>query len=250
VGASQFITSDQFEQYLKLGRDAIDEAFERQAALEQEPRVFRVEPETTVNVDSLNSMRKMEETNDRFMRWKAGVDQAAAASENRKIVARILKENPKFDLSAWPSASAFLFYRHAHKLNGAPDPKEFGFRDDNDATFSFQGGYPHYHHDRPAGSIRQRDWKLIEYLDGTGDIELYQIGMDIGETKNLVAERPGRVADMMKQLKAWRENVLARIPIPNPSYDPNRAAEWWSIRSGKPIDSDNRKRFPATEKDQ
>ncbi len=80
-------------------------------------------------------------TNDRFMRWKAGVDKAAAASENRKIVASILKENPKFDLSAWPSASAFLFYRHAHKLIGASDPKKFGLRDDNDATFSFQGGY-------------------------------------------------------------------------------------------------------------
>lgn len=141
VGASLFISSDQFEQYLKLGRSGIDEMFACQAALTEKPRVFRVEPETTVNVESLKSMRKMEETNDRFMRWKAGVDKAAAAPENRKIVAKILKENPKFDLSAWPSASAFLFYRHAHKLIGAPDPKKFGFRDDNDATFFFQGGY-------------------------------------------------------------------------------------------------------------
>jgi hypothetical protein len=141
VGASQFISSDQFEQYLKLGRQAIDDAFERQAELKQKPRIFRVEPETTVNVQSLKSMRQMEETYDRFMRWKAGVDKAAAAPENKKIMATILKENPKFDLSAWPSASAFLFYRHAHKLIGAPDPKKFGFRDDNDATFSFQGGY-------------------------------------------------------------------------------------------------------------
>lgn len=109
--------------------------------------------------------------------------------------------------------------------------------------------YPHYHHDRPASSIRQRDWKLIEYIDGTEDIELYQISKDIGETKNLVTERPGRVAVLKKQLGLWRENVLARMPTPNPSYDPNRANEWWSIRNGMPIDSDSRKRFPATEKD-
>lgn len=141
VGASQFISSDQFEQYLKLGRQAIDEAFEREEAQRLGPRVFRVEPETTVNVQSLKSMRQMEETYDRFMRWKAGVDLAAAAPENKKIMATILKENPKFDLSSWPSASAFLFYRHAHKLIGAPDPRKFGFKDDNDATFSFQGGY-------------------------------------------------------------------------------------------------------------
>ncbi len=141
VGASQFISSDQLEQYLKLGRQAIDEAFERQAAQKTKPRVFRVEPETTVNVQSVKRMRGMKETNDRFMRWKAGVDKAADAPKNREILAKILEENPKFDRSAWPSASAFQFYRHAHKLIGVPDPKEFGFRDDNAAVQSFQGGY-------------------------------------------------------------------------------------------------------------
>ena len=58
------------------------------------------------------------------------------------------------------------------------------------------------------------------------------------------------MADLKKKLKAWRETVLARMPLPNPSYDPDRATEWWSVRTGRPIDSDNRKRFPPTEKDQ
>ncbi|WP_298866512.1 sulfatase [uncultured Gimesia sp.] len=109
--------------------------------------------------------------------------------------------------------------------------------------------YPHYHHDRPASSIRERDWKLIEYLDGTGDVELYQITQDIGESKNLASEKKGRVADLRSKLKAWRGDVIARMPIPNPNYDPKRADQWWSTRSGKPIDSDRRKRFPPTEKD-
>ena len=109
--------------------------------------------------------------------------------------------------------------------------------------------YPHYHHDRPAGAIRERDWKLIEYLDGTGDIELYHISQDLSESNNLADERKGKVADLKKKLSGWRNDVLARIPVPNPSYDPERAPEWWSRRSGKPIDSSARKRFPATEKD-
>ena len=109
--------------------------------------------------------------------------------------------------------------------------------------------YPHYHHDRPASSIRERDWKLIEYLDGTGDVELYQLSNDIGETKNLAADRKGRVADLKRKLQLWRQDVSARMPIPNPSYDKERASEWWSFRTGKPIDSDSRKRFPPTEKD-
>ena len=142
VGASQFISSDQFEQYLKLGRTAVDEVFERRKTfLTKRSFTFRVEPETTVNVASTKAMRQLEEAYDRFMRWKAGVDKAAAAPENREIMARILKENPNFDLAAFPSAAGFLFYRHAHQLIGAPDPKQFGFRDDNAATFSFQGGY-------------------------------------------------------------------------------------------------------------
>ena len=110
--------------------------------------------------------------------------------------------------------------------------------------------YPHYHHDRPAGSIRERDWKLIEYLDGTGDVELYHLSEDIGETHNLAAEKNGRVADLKQKLSVWRQQVIARMPIPNPHYDPQRAHEWWSMRTGEPVDSDSRKRFPQTEKEQ
>jgi uncharacterized sulfatase len=109
--------------------------------------------------------------------------------------------------------------------------------------------YPHYHHDRPASSIREREWKLIEYLDGTGDLELYNLAKDIGETENLAGKYKGRVADLNKKLEAWRHEVSARMPIPNPGYDPERAGAWWSMKTGEPIDSDSRQRFPPTELD-
>ena len=108
--------------------------------------------------------------------------------------------------------------------------------------------YPHFHHDRPASSIRERDWKLIEYLDGTGDVELYHLASDLGETSNLIESKPGRTADLKKKLADWRTDVVARLPVPNPNYDPDRAHQWWNMRSGQPIPSDNRKRFPPTEK--
>ena len=110
--------------------------------------------------------------------------------------------------------------------------------------------YPHYHHDRPASSIRERDWKLIEYLDGSGDVELYQLADDIGETRNLAGEKKGRVTDLKRKLNNWRQSVLARMPIPNPGYDPQKSRQWWSSRTGKPVPSSRRKRFPPTEKDQ
>jgi uncharacterized sulfatase len=109
--------------------------------------------------------------------------------------------------------------------------------------------YPHYHHDRPASAIREGDWKLIEYLDGTGDVGLYHLAEDLGEANNLADQRKGKVADLKAKLNSWRVDVGARLPIANPSYDAERADEWWSRRSGKPLNSDGRKRFPQTEQD-
>jgi uncharacterized sulfatase len=131
-------------------------------------------------------------------------------------------------------------------LSLRPLLKEPGCQLNRDALFWH---YPHYHHDRPASSIRERDWKLIEYLDNTGDVELYHLAQDMGETKNLSSERPGRVADLKRKLASWRQQVIARMPVPNPQYDPDRAGEWWSMRKGEPVDSSSRRRFPPTEKD-
>ena len=66
VGASQFISSDQIEQYLKIGRSAIDELFERQAAMGQETRTFqssvhRVEPEETINPANEKEIAQIED---------------------------------------------------------------------------------------------------------------------------------------------------------------------------------------------
>lgn len=136
TGASLFLSSDQIEQYLKLGRSAIDEVFERQAALKQGSRVFRVEPETTVNVQSHEKMAKLEEEYERYLLWKAEVDTAALAPENQEVIEKIREKHKLTDL-----ADSVRLYQNANLLSGIPDAKEFGFRDANDASFSFQGGY-------------------------------------------------------------------------------------------------------------
>ena len=109
--------------------------------------------------------------------------------------------------------------------------------------------YPHYHHDRPASAIRMGSWKLIEYLDGTRERLLFNLAEDLSESKDLSKTNPGRAKALLDRLGSWRRQVVARMPITNPHYDPDRAGEWWSVRSGKPVDSDARKRFPGTEKD-
>ena len=135
-GASQFISSDQIEQYLKLGRSAIGELFERRAAVGQEPKVFRVEPEKTVNVKSRKRMAQQEEEHERYLRWKAEVDKIAFLPENEAALEQIRKKYKIDDLK-----DNLRLYQNTGLLKGAPDATKFGFRDGNQASFSYQGGY-------------------------------------------------------------------------------------------------------------
>ncbi len=95
--------------------------------------------------------------------------------------------------------------------------------------------YPHYHHSRPAGAIRVGDWKLIEFFED-GRRELYNLAGDIGETTNLASLHPQKASGLQRQLAAWRENVGARMPTPNPEYDPAQAHIWWNRRTQQPLD--------------
>ena len=135
-GSSQFISSDQIEQYLKLGRGAIDEWFDRRAAMGQEVKVFRVEPENTVNVKSRKNMATQKEAYQRYLLWKAAVDKAASRPENKKVLEKIRKKYKLADLT-----NSIRLYQNTELLEGAPDATKFGFRDGNQASFSFQGGY-------------------------------------------------------------------------------------------------------------
>ena len=140
VGASQFISSDQFEQYLKLGRQAIDEAFERQAAQKQPSRVFRVEPEKTVNVKNVEIIKRLEDTyKKKWLPWKEGVDKAVEAAENQEIVAALRKKHPDYD------SNPTLKYKKAGLLKGAPDPRDYGGSDPINAIAALYSPYRRYH---------------------------------------------------------------------------------------------------------
>ncbi len=85
--------------------------------------------------------------------------------------------------------------------------------------------YPHYHHSRPAGAIREGNYKLIEFYED-GRLELYDLANDIGEKENLATTMPQKAARMQQKLARWRRSVGAKMPTANPDYDPARADEW------------------------
>ncbi|HEX6971405.1 MAG TPA: sulfatase [Limnochordia bacterium] len=80
--------------------------------------------------------------------------------------------------------------------------------------------YPHYGNQggTPASSIRMGDYKLIEFFED-GRLELYHLRDDIGERRNLAALDPGRARAMQRRLAAWRADVGAKIPEPNPAFE-------------------------------
>jgi arylsulfatase A-like enzyme len=78
--------------------------------------------------------------------------------------------------------------------------------------------YPHYYATTsPASSIRQDDWKLIEYFEDKR-VELYNLKKDIGEQNNLAEQMPAKAEELRKHLGAWRKAVNAQLPKQNPKY--------------------------------
>ncbi len=81
--------------------------------------------------------------------------------------------------------------------------------------------YPHYGNQggTPGSAVRWGDWKLIEFFE-TGKLELYNLRDDISEHIDLAGRDPQRVAQLHRALQAWRAEIEALIPQPNPDFAP------------------------------
>ncbi len=80
---------------------------------------------------------------------------------------------------------------------------------------------PHFLGGRSTGAIRRGSWKLIEFFD-TGKVELYNLGDDIGEKKDLAGGLPEKAAELKEALAKWRKQTGAVIPANCRGYDPKR----------------------------
>ncbi|MBE0655097.1 MAG: sulfatase [Bacteroidales bacterium] len=94
-----------------------------------------------------------------------------------------------------------------------------------DAERAVYWHYPVYHHGIPGSAIRKGDWKLIENLE-EGGLELYNLYHDRSETTNMSEAFPEKTEELYTLLKAWREDVGAELPVPNPEFDEQKRYEW------------------------
>jgi len=64
-----------------------------------------------------------------------------------------------------------------------------------------------------------RKWKLHEYFKD-GDLELYNLNEDTGETHNMIAKYPEKAKELHERLNSWREELESPVPTHlNPGYD-------------------------------
>jgi arylsulfatase A-like enzyme len=73
----------------------------------------------------------------------------------------------------------------------------------------------------PGAALRSGDWKLIRFFEDPSDaprIQLYNLRDDIGETNNLAAKHPERVAELSARIDEILADSGARLPKPNPAF--------------------------------
>jgi len=99
-----------------------------------------------------------------------------------------------------------------------------------DASREFRWHYPLYSQSfgKPGAAIRVGALKLIEYFE-TDRRELFDLSKDVGEGKNLAAEKPDVVKELAGKLAEWRKEIGANLPVVNPDYKPNLQAKDGSI---------------------
>jgi hypothetical protein len=129
------------------------------------------------------------------------------------------------------------FYPLIHNLLDIPLPEDYAI-DGEDFTPALRGEpwarsrpmvtyFPHTVnvHDwlPPSMSVHSGDWKLIRLFfqgeDGTHRHLFYNLAQDIGETTNLAAAHPERVAAMDRMMEEYIREAGVVVPIRNPAFD-------------------------------
>lgn len=131
AGTNLFMSGDQFEQYLDLARDAVNEMFERHdhSGLVRKER-FEAEKGLLERVSK--SLKQRIDARVAYNKWTRAVDKAAALPQNQAAAAAV-----RGDIKG---KSAHLFYDSWARFAGAPSPEVFGFKDAQDATFAASDG--------------------------------------------------------------------------------------------------------------
>ena len=78
----------------------------------------------------------------------------------------------------------------------------------------------------PSMAVHHQDWKLIRTFhygeNANHEYRLYNLRDDIGESKNLAAAHPDKVATLDRVIADYIASAKVVVPLPNPNFDPKK----------------------------
>jgi arylsulfatase A-like enzyme len=81
--------------------------------------------------------------------------------------------------------------------------------------------FPHYRGKVvPYSIIRDGNWKLIKRYEGK-QFELFDLKSDLSEKNDLSDILPSKTRQLDAKLRRWLKLTGAKLPKPNPEYNPN-----------------------------
>ncbi|HEX3150740.1 MAG TPA: hypothetical protein VHR66_21860, partial [Gemmataceae bacterium] len=89
----------------------------------------------------------------------------------------------------------------------------------------------------PQKAIRQGDWSLVDWRDfdkkSSSGWQLFNLKQDIGQTKDLAAERPEQVAQLRQSWERWNEKNIEPLWHGGTTEDPTAPPEKPEIKVKK-----------------
>lgn len=87
----------------------------------------------------------------------------------------------------------------------------------------------------PSSAIRDGDFKLIEFFENGGSVELYNLRSDPGEQHDLAARMPAKAESLHRALMEWQETTKAAMPRgANTLFDPDAERPRGGQGGGRP----------------
>jgi hypothetical protein len=72
----------------------------------------------------------------------------------------------------------------------------------------------------PSSAVREGHWKLVEFFEDGGHVELYDLATDPHEERDLTGLEPERAETLAATLRHWQQATGAALPAgANPDYD-------------------------------
>lgn len=109
--------------------------------------------------------------------------------------------------------------------------------------------YPHYRTSMPISAIVSGTKKVMHFYEAPDIPMLFDLAVDEGEVVNIAKKEPEVHQEMFDQMMNYFEDVGARIPKPNPDYDPEvyrKASEntmrdlWGPFEGERPLEADEK----------